>query len=170
MGGVHYSGMVYSMGVPVVGGMLTGGNSYFLDPANGNDSNKGTSIDEAVKTMTKAYSLLTADQNDILYIVGGASGVSLSATFAWAKDNTHMIGISGGAWYGQRSRIGHSADFTPVITFSAKDCLIRNINFLTGRGSADNLIGVLVSGSRNVLITVLLARCYIKQKPILLVA
>lgn len=152
MAGTNFPNGVYSKGVPLLGsqGFMTRGNSFFVDPANGDDGGPGDRIDKPYKTLTKAYSMCTANQNDVVYIIGGATGVSLSEAFVWAKDNTHLIGISGGAWYGQRSRIGHSDDFTPVVTFSAKDCLIKNINFLTGRGDAANLIGVLVSGSRNV--------------------
>ncbi len=152
MAGTNFPNGVYSKGVPLLGsqGFMTRGNSFFVDPANGDDGGPGDRIDKPYKTLTKAYSMCTANQNDVVYIIGGATGVSLSEAFVWAKDNTHLIGISGGAWYGQRSRIGHSANFTPVITFSAGDCLIKNINFLTGRGDAANLIGVLVSGSRNV--------------------
>ena len=151
MGGVHYSGQVYAMGVPVVGGMLTGGTSYFLDPNFGNDNNKGTSIDEAVKTMAKAYSLLTEKKNDVLYVIGGYTGVVLAETLTWAKSHTHMIGISAPVWYSPRSRISHgTANFSPIIEVTASDCLFKNIALLQGNGGADNHIALKISGSRNV--------------------
>lgn len=130
-------------------GIVTPGNIYYLDPTNGSDSNDGLSIDQAFAGMPTAYAALTAGQHDILFYVAGSTSLSLAATVTWAKDYTHFIGVSAPTFMAQRSRIFHSANFSPGITISASGCIFKNFYFSYGRGGADNHIAVTLTGDRN---------------------
>lgn len=114
------------------------GTKWYLDATNGSDSNDGLSYQTAFKTLPVAYAALTTNKNEILYLIGGASSINLAAAFTWAKDYTHMIGLSAGGVYG-RSRIGHNADFATLFTVDANGCVFENIHWQSGRGSATNL-------------------------------
>lgn len=125
------------------------GAKFYLDPVNGSDTGDGKSPATAFKTLPVAYAALTADKNDTLYILGGASALNLSSAFVWAKSYTHLVGLAGSLRFGGRVRIGHNANFTPMFTVSGSGCVINNIHFQTGRGSTTNLVGVSVTGLRN---------------------
>jgi hypothetical protein len=126
------------------------GNEYYLDPVNGSDSNNGLSSKTAFKSYAVAYAALTANQNDILYVIGGATAVVLSAAATWAKDYTHMIGIGSNLRFGGRTRIAHTGTaMATMFTVSASGCIFHNIHWQHGEASATNLICLLVSGLRN---------------------
>lgn len=142
---------VSSFGVPVIpGGFATRGNVFFLDPANGNDSYDGRDPAHAFKTLPVAYAALTANQNDILYYIAGASSISLAAEFDWAKSYTHFIGSCAPTMTGMRSRIFATAgdlDLTPLITISGTGCMWKNIRVFHGVDDADALVAVSVTGN-----------------------
>jgi len=144
---------ITSYGVPVLpGGIATRGNVFFLDPANGDDSYDGKDTKHAFKTLTAAYAALTANQNDILYYIAGASSVSLSTEFEWAKSYTHFIGACAPTMTGMRSRIFATAgnlDITPLITISGSGCIWKNIRVFHGVDDADALVAVSVTGNYN---------------------
>ena len=141
MGETKFPYGVSSMGVPVFGnqGFMTPGKSYFLDPVNGNDSYDGKNIRRAKKTLTAAYALLTENQNDVLYYIGGSSAISLKATLTWAKAYTYMIGISSGSMTGGRARIFQDSTataVTPLFNVTAAGCLFQNLYFYQGVANA----------------------------------
>lgn len=126
------------------------GKKWYLDPVNGNDSYDGLSPETAFKTLPVAYAKLTANKNEILYIIGGASSLVLSSAFTWAKDYTHCIGLAADLRFGGRVRIGHAGTaMSPMFTVSASGCMFKNIHFQHGQASATNLICVYVTGLRN---------------------
>ena len=127
------------------------GKRWYLDPVNGDDGNSGSTPDKAFLTLPVAYAALTADKNEVLCIIGGATSLKLSTAFTWAKSYTHMVGIGGQLRFGGRVRIGQ-ATATPLatmITISGNGCIFKNIHFQHGQASATNLICVDVSGLRN---------------------
>jgi hypothetical protein len=131
-------------------GIMTPGELIFLDPTNGDDTWGGKTIDRAVKTLPVAYELLTAGQHDVLVYIAGSTSLSIAESFTWAKDYTHFIGVSAGVPMAQRTRIFHSANFSPMITFSASGCIWSNLYFSYGRGGADNHVLMALTGDRNV--------------------
>jgi len=151
MGMVNFSGGIMSAGIPVLGSqaIMSQGDSYFLDPLNGSDGNNGKRIDKAFKTLAAAYTALTAGQNDVLYYLSGSTSLSMAATLDWAKSYTHLIGIGAPSHDSQRTRIFHSANFSPMITVSGSGCRFENLYFSYGDGGADNHILMTVTGSRN---------------------
>lgn len=126
------------------------GTKWYLDPVNGNDGYDGLSPQTAFKTLTYAYSKLTENKNEVLYIIGGASSLVLSAAFTWAKSYTHCVGLAGDIRFGGRVRIGHAGTaMSPMFTISASGCMFKNLHFQHGQASATNLICVYVTGLRN---------------------
>jgi hypothetical protein len=134
-------------------GPLTNGNKYYLDPVNGSDGNDGLSPKTAMKTLPAAYAMLTANQNDILFVFGGASSINLLTNFKWNKNFTHMIGVSARLHNGGRVRITHgfnnSVNTAYIFEMAARGCIFRNIHFQFGRGSANNLIGFALTYNGN---------------------
>lgn len=150
---------VSSMGIPVLGGglgMPVGGKHIFCDPANGSDGNKGLQWGNAVSTLTKALSLATAGKNDVIYLIGtgqAAGSARLSATLAWNKDATHLVGVAAPTVVGGRARIAPTSGatlFTPMVTVSGDGCIFANIHMFHGFAAEETAIGCLnVTGERN---------------------
>ena len=123
--------------------LFTQGNKFYLDPVNGSDNNDGLTFQTAKLTLLAAYTLLTANQNDTLYIIGGASSVVLAAAFTWDKSYTHLVGLGGNLKFGGRCRIGHAGTaMSPMFTITGNGCIFSNIHFQHGQASATNLICV----------------------------
>lgn len=131
------------------GGVGFGGSKFYVDATNGKDSNSGLGPDEAVKTLSVAYALLTDNANDMLFLIGGASSLNIPTNFVWAKSYTHFLGLASSLRAGGRARLGHSTDFTPLFPVSGNGCQFANLHIQHGRGNAANLINAQVSGSRN---------------------
>lgn len=111
---------------------------FIVDPINGSDSNPGTAFEAPLLTIKAAFDLCTANQNDAVLVVGGATGNALAAAFAWSKSYTHLIGLSADIpGVGQRVRITGSAalDLLYLIDFSASGCIVKNIQFFNGYDS-----------------------------------
>ena len=128
------------------------GKRYYLDPSNGNDGNNGLSPESAFKTLSYAYSKLTANQHDTLYYISGPSSISLSAQFSWAKNYTHFVGIGAPSFTAQRARIFQAATATglsPLINFTATGCIWSNIYVFQGVNDATSKLLMTMSGGRN---------------------
>lgn len=154
----NYKDGLESMGVPV-NGLFTQGNSYFVAPRTGSDSNDGKTIDTALKTLEKAYNLTVADQNDVIYLLAESNTAAntttyLSSAFTWSKDAVHLIGVNAGPMIGQRSRIAQLSTVKTIedlFTLSADNCRFENIEFFQGVASstATSPRALVVSGQRN---------------------
>jgi hypothetical protein len=155
---------VSSFGTPVIGGNfqlpLMGGSGkvYFVDPANGSDSNDGLSPTSALDTVSAAYAKTTDKAGDVVYLLndGNTSGTAReSATITWAKDNTHLVGLCAPALISQRARISpptsQTTIVTPQLTVSGDGCVFANLSFFEGT-SEDSVASecIRVTGSRNV--------------------
>lgn len=144
----------------VLGGdMVTQGTRWYVKPSSGNNSNDGRSPSTAFKTLAKALSAATADQNDIVYMFSESNTASSttdyqSAALNWNKDGVHLIGIGSGPMLGQRSRIAQLSTVKTVedlFTISANNCIISNIEIFQGVASstATSPRAMVVSGQRN---------------------
>lgn len=165
-----------SFGIPVLGGAALPftGKYFFVDPANGSDSNNGRSPSKALSTLYKAHSLCTSGDNDVVFLIGdggttatarlslaNAQSVDSSATtgmLTWSKSATHLIGIAAPNRIAQRARIAPPSGTYTVTTFnsatfitvSGSGCLFMNLSIFHGfsTGGAAQ-ITLTVSGSRN---------------------
>lgn len=153
-----FNDQVYQSGGAPIGnaGVPWGPNSkyFWCDPTNGSDSADGLTPKTAKLTIKAAYDLTTNNQNDTVFMIGGATASYVTTTggLVWSNSYTHLVGLSADLpGLGQRCRIIMQAATasTPVVTFSGAGCLIRNVQISneTASGSARGV--VLVSGLRN---------------------
>ena len=136
------------------------GNVYFVDPTNGNDGSDGQTPAGAKATLAAAYALTTANQNDVVFFLGGPTGDSPTAAITWSNSYTHLIGISANLpGMGQRCRVVNAAanDLAVLFTLSGNGCIVKNIQFFDGKDSAADGACVLVSGARNLFQNVFVA-------------
>lgn len=127
-------------------------NIFIVDPTAGNDTNPGTTFQRPLKTVAAAYAKCAADQHDVVLMLAGDTADYPTAAINWAKDHTHLIGLSGDLpGMGQRCRIVNHADndLAVLFTLSANGCIIKNVQFFDGKDKAEDGACVLVSGSRN---------------------
>ncbi len=155
---------ISSMGVPMFGNFVTLGNSYFVKPSTGSDGNTGEDIaDAAKKTIAGtagAYAMLTANQNDTVYLVNEGNTAALSTdyqstTLTWAKNSTRLIGVNSGSMFSNRARFAwlstaSSASDIPLFTLSASNCYFENIQWFAGINDANLSFNLNITGSRNV--------------------
>jgi len=109
-------------------------NIFFVDGTNGLDSNIGTSPLFPFLTLTAAYNACTAGQNQIVYILPNT--VHIGATFTWAKDKTHLIGLTAPIGQASRARFSATAVFTPMFNVTAQGCIFANFEAFFGQTSA----------------------------------
>lgn len=138
------------------GGLFRAGNVYYCDYANGSDNNDGLTAATATQTLSAAYGLATSGNNDVIVLVGnGAANGSqrLSAAFTWAKNATHLLGVTAPVLYSQRARIAPTAAvtaFTPFFTISGNGCIFENIQWFHGFDTGTTAqINMVLTGSRN---------------------
>jgi hypothetical protein len=150
---------ITSMGVPYPGaggGVVPfTGNYYFCDYANGSDGNTGGAQDP-LKTIERAYNLATAGNNDVIVIIGDGSTTAtqrLSSTLTWAKDATHLLGMTAPVMESQRARIAPLTTATTnfkMMSVTASGCMFANFSFFQGVGqSATDEQLIDISGDRN---------------------
>lgn len=126
-------------GVPTmgVGGLLPyTGNYYFVNESTGSDGNTGAA-DNPFKTLSQAHTVATAGNNDVVFITGT---IHQTATLAWSKNNTHLVGLCAPLKRGKRARISVSGTtaFTPMVDVTATGCLFYNFGTFYGFNSASN--------------------------------
>jgi hypothetical protein len=150
---------ITSFGVPIygTGGFphSSGGNHYFTDSVNGSDDNSGTSWDTAKASIfgtNGGYALLTADQHDVLHVIGGATAYIETAVGTWAKDYTHCVAETNPIMSGGRARIYSTVATATAGEFviSATGCHFSGLHFQWGASAtATSLVGVTITGDRN---------------------
>lgn len=132
-------------GVPTMGmaGLpLTNGRVIFCDAVNGSDGADGQA-NAPVQTLTQAYSLATDGQNDVIVIIGDGSTAAtqrLSSTLTWAKDATHLVGMTAPSMMAARARIstasGATTNVNPLVNVTAQGCIFANFSLFQGVGQA----------------------------------
>lgn len=156
----HFPNGITSFGMPVVGsgGLLTQGKNIFVKPSTGSDGNSGLDPANAVKTVSKALSLATANQNDTIYLFAESNTAASttdyqSATLTWNKDLTHLVGVCAPSAVSQRARIAQLSTATgvsPLVNVTANGCYFSNISIFHGVADATSLVNLQVTGARNV--------------------
>lgn len=149
-----------SFGIPVVpGGIPFGPTSkvFFVAPGTGSDGNKGTDIRKPLATLSKAHSLMTANSNDVCFLIAQSNTASAttdyqSATLDWSKDLCHLIGIGAPGKFSQRARVAQlstATGLTSLMTVSADGCIFANFSIFHGVADATSLVALKVTGTRN---------------------
>lgn len=117
-----------------------------------NDDNDGTDPAHPLETLAEAYDKCVSGQNDVIVLVGQAPSYPVTEAFTWAKNYTHLVGISADIpGVGQRVRVvaGSDVDLTTVMTLNADGCKFQNIQFYNGNDANADSGAVLVAGGRN---------------------
>jgi len=148
---------INSMFQQLYGGIILSlGRTIYLAPAAGDDSQDGSSPQSALRTLSAAYNLATAGNNDIVVLLGDGSTTAtarLSSGFTWAKNATHLVGVSSGVNLSNRSRIAPTSGataFANFFTVSASGCLFSNIQWFQGFDTGTtSQIALTVTGGRN---------------------
>lgn len=148
----------------------TTGNVYYLDPANGLDTNDGLTPTVTpgghgpVQTLSAGYTLLRSGKNDVLVLIGDGTTTAtarLSAAFTWSKNAAHLIGVCSPAVMSQRARIAPTTTataFKAFFTVSGNGCLFQNLQFFQGFATGTTAqICLTVSGTRNAFVNCHLA-------------
>lgn len=144
---------ITSFGVPLLGGGIpaTFGNVYFVDYANGDDTNYGgKSPTEAFKTLSAAISACTTNNNDII-LVDGNSTVVETAMVTLSKNRVHIIGLNGmPGHFGQGVKISFSgtSGATNIATFKNTGVrnTISNVKFINSSTIDESLYAVAEGG------------------------
>src|SRR6185437_2308147 len=159
---------VSSFGIPVMGGASAipfTGNYWFVKPISGLDGNSGNSPSQALKTLSRALTLATANNNDVIFLVAESNTASAttdyqSATLTWNKDLTHLIGVCAPSQFSQRARIAQLSTATgvsPLVDVTANGCYFSNFSVFQGVADATSLVALRVKGQRNVFESVTIA-------------
>lgn len=139
-------------------GLTTQGNVWHVKPYSGADGQSGKTQSEAVKTVAKALSLATTNQNDTILLYAESNTAAnttdyQSATLTWNKDAVHLVGVCAPVAVSQRARIAQLSTATavsPLVNVTANGCIFRNISIFQGVADATSLVALQVTGSRNV--------------------
>lgn len=119
------------------------GNFYWVDGTFGSDGNTGGPQDP-LKTVAQALARCVAGSNDVVLISGT---FTLSATLAWSKNRTHLIGL--GPTSGAQLSATTGTVFTPMVNVTATDCIFQNIHAVHGFNNASAQICWSDTGGRN---------------------
>ena len=125
---------------------------FIVDPQHGDDDNAGDTFEKPLLTIKAAYDLCTTNHNDVVLVVGGPTANNVAAALDWAKDYTHLVGLSADLpGVGQRVRmVGTAAiDAAYVVDFQGDGCIVKNVQFFQGNDAASDSGAVIVSGDRN---------------------
>lgn len=137
------------------------GTSWFVKPSTGSDGNSGKSPNRAFKTLAKALSVATANNQDVVYMIAESNTAASTTDYQsvvldWNKDGVHLMGVGAGPFVGQRARISNLSTVTAIVNglviLSANNCLIQNLEIFQGQGGTNPTgasIALVVSGQRN---------------------
>jgi hypothetical protein len=112
--------------------------SYWQDKLNG---------EKVYNTIASALAAMTSGRNDVALLAPDSH--NQAATLTWDKNMCHLIGAYGPARQNHRARIGHSANFSPLMSITGYGNTFAGMYMMHGRGSASNLVGLAIGGERN---------------------
>ena len=151
-------------GLPYSWLMGAGGQTLFVSPYRtasstsgvGADGNPGT-FNRPLKTIEEAYGRCVGSKGEVIYVMGNANNAAditddFSATFTWAKNSVHLIGLCTPAIVSQRARVNQLSTATgvsPMLNVTGNTCTFANMQFFQGVADATSLINVQVTGQRN---------------------
>jgi hypothetical protein len=121
--------------------LTVAGTSYYVDPANGSDTNIGTSPTQAYRTLPQAYAAATSGANDTIYLLGDGTtngSARLTSTLTIAKHALSIIGVCAPS-YNPLARIatlsGNTA-FANFIKVTATGCQFANFSIFNDNAIA----------------------------------
>jgi hypothetical protein len=81
----------------------------------------------------------------------GPQNFTLASCITWDCPYVHIVGAYQGARMKQRTRIGHSANFSPMLVHASSNSVLANTHWMYGRtgGATTNYSAMVLSGNRN---------------------
>lgn len=147
MGDTHFSGMVYSLGVPVLGSLIGAGDVFFVNGAGsavGNsqtpsDGNPGTK-ERPFATLTYALSQCTNDRGDVIYVLDYYQPSTETWPISVNKSLVSIIGYQSviGGMFGeplQPWNVAVASGNYPVFDVVANNVLISGFGLYAGTSS-----------------------------------
>ena len=125
------------------GGTKTLGNIFYWDPTGGSDTNDGSTPTLAVETFSKAHSLCTDGNNDVIFaLANDASGITTVTTpIAITKDGVKLRGP------GYPLQIIPSASGSDTLSINASNVEVSGLYIETAASGTDD--AVTVTGTNN---------------------
>ncbi len=123
------------------------GNTFWVNETLGSDGNTGGPQDP-LKTLAQALSKCVNNNNDVIFLTGTAH---VTATVAWNKSRTHLIGLTPALVSQARARISQTGStvFSPLVLVTGSECIFQNIGAFHGFDDASTQICWKDSGGRN---------------------
>lgn len=105
------------------------GNTWFVNPATGSDSNAGSAA-SPFASLAAAQSAAVANNNDKVFLLGDTH---ITATLNWAKAGVHLIGLAAksGSPRARISATGATA-FSPLVNVTGTGCKFLNLSAFHG--------------------------------------
>lgn len=156
MGTTNFPNGISSMGVPVFGNGVpaTHGKVYFVNYGSGSDGNNGLSTGKPFKTVSKAYSMVTSNNDDVIVLIGSSSHV-LTEMLTVAKNRVHFVGMDGAArLFGQNAKISMgvttaATDIGAILNTGIRNTF-TNIKFTSANTVTESLYTFLEGGEYTV--------------------
>jgi hypothetical protein len=126
------------------------GNYFWVDQTNGSDGNTGGPQDP-FGSLTQALLKCAAGNNDVVFLSGTYKP---TATVAWSKNNTHLVGLAPtGAFSTASISVANTAAtsgaFSPLVNVTATGCMFENITALSGIAQAATQVCWAEAGGTN---------------------
>jgi len=145
-----------------------GGNIFFVDGDNGDDTWDGHSPDSPMKTIAAA--IAAAARGAVIYIkarsmaTGATDPVSYAEalTIPAAKDGMSLIGVASERAQGRQPQIKKGSGTAALLTVRAPGCLIYGITF-NGAGSTGGGISLDDDGSTKTAFGTVILNCFFKN-------
>lgn len=134
-------------------GLPSIGNTYYVDPYAGNDTNNdGESTTSALKTVAAAFAKCVSGNHDVIIIspTGGTGRTTEASAIAWNKRFTHLIGSAAPTMTSPRAGMNFTATgetTTAQLVISENGCIFKNLTIY--QGVADSYGGVSLTGNYN---------------------
>lgn len=132
------------------------GNIFYCNPAA--TKNGDGLINTPFNSLVTAYGACVSGNNDIVVLVGNGSTTAtarLTSTLTWAKNATHLVGVTAPSLFSSRARIAPlttaTTNINPLMNITGSGCIFYNFSMFQGIGQAstdEQLIDI--AGSRNV--------------------
>lgn len=146
-GGPFFNGISMLNGIPVGVTKI-----LFVDYGNGSDaySEKSNSTSRPLKTISKAYDLLTTNKNEGIALIGSTAH-TVTEMLEVSKNRVHIFGYDpGGRMYGQNAKISMgvttaATDLGVMLNTGVRNSF-SNIKFMSANTKAESLYSVLEGG------------------------
>src|SRR5262245_48538900 len=126
---------ITSLGIPTFGASMVPplpSNYLFVQERTtaGVSAGSGTAQDP-FNTLEQALAQCTSGANDVIFMTGT---VHPTATIAWSKNNTHLVGLCAPLKRGKRARLSvtGSTAYGPLVSVTGNGCIFQNIGTFYG--------------------------------------